>query len=220
MKKSIFIIVALFVATFANAELTPEYSTPVTEEGCLTSTSTLFRSSETQHEFLQTIFPFFIKYVPIGEYDFKFEFLNPFDDYSVYKAINGIIVYELEENCVAATYDIFAVDKLAFLIGIEGMSSSYVGYKIIDEDGNVLLNLQGNILNIAKYGDTWKMLVHNSGNDRVEVYSFPGDGSMPNSSEAISNPSPKHNAKKIVREGQVLVETEKNTYDLRGQEVR
>ena len=47
------------------------------------------------------------------------------------------------------------------------------------------------------------------------------DGSEPDFSQAISNTSsPKRSARKIAREGQVFVETENNTFDLRGQEVK
>ena len=230
MKKSIFILAALFATTFANAELIPEYSAPVTEEGgYLNTPSALFEESNYGSfvNTLQPIFPFFVNWIQTGD-KISLDFLNPFD-YSVYKTIDFTEFSEQWDwKPLAATYDIFAVNKLAFIFA-KKMSdySSSENWKIIDEDGNILLNLQGiGPRNITKYGDTWKMYVFisdDSDNMHTEIYAFPGDGSMPNSSQAqaISTPSsPKHSARKIVRERQVLVETESNTYDLRGQEAR
>ena len=231
MKKTIFILAALFAATFASAELIPEYSVPVTDDGgyVYTPSFLLFEESDKGHyaDNLRPIFPFFMKYIQIGD-NVQLEFLNPFD-YTTYKTLN---IDELTEDWAwiprAATYDIFAENKLAFLFTKRNENNSNnEDWKIIDEDGVVLLNLLGVIVgNIAKYGDIWKMDVligGDSGDMRSEIYSLPGDGSMPNSSQAqaISTPSsPKHSARKIVRERQVLVETESNTYDLRGQEAR
>ena len=49
------------------------------------------------------------------------------------------------------------------------------------------------------------------------IYSLPGNGKA----QSVSKPSsPKRSARKIAREGQVLVETENNTFTLQGQEVK
>lgn len=227
MKKSIIILAALFAATFANAELTPEFS-----ENYAESSYVLFYGGYGNEKYELPTCPFVIRWTRIGgegSGKTRWDFLNPSNNYSVYKTID----FNDDQDILAITYDIFAVDKLAFLMindiyddGCNGDCTSNL--KIIDEDGTIILDIPyvDPYVFIRKYGTTWKMLVREknnldyNGTEYFKIYSFPGDGSMPNSSEAISNPSPKHNAKKIVREGQVLVETENNTYDLRGQEVR
>ena len=51
----------------------------------------------------------------------------------------------------------------------------------------------------------------------TSIYSLPGNGEA----QAVSTPSsPKRSARKIVREGQVLVQTDNNTYTLTGAEVK
>lgn len=242
MKKSIFILVALFAATFANAALIPDYKfiNPGTED-FIYPAQWMFNSLQmegnsssnshvpyTYHIGTDLPCPFYVKIVEdsSAQDGVRYIILNA-TDYSIYKSSLDIVsMFGEDKHPVVAAYDIFAVDKLAFIIENNNIgSSSYSNehyYQIIDEDNNILLDFSTASWYINKYGDTWKLLLVKFGDTKVEseIYVLPGDGSMPGSSQAISNPAAQRNAKKIVREGQVLVETENNTYNLKGQEVK
>ena len=227
--KKLFIITALFAAAFAQAQLTPDYTDtdPHIKKGVY-GASFLFSPYNTLGEVdrYRPNFPncpFFVRIEEINS-EFFYVFINPFD-YSVYKTINTNFFNNVD--IYAAAYDIFAVDKLAFFL--KDNNDNHL--RFIDEDGNVLLDFGDDVLtwHIAKYGSTWKLLLNKGtstifdgdNTTSVEVYNFPGDGSEPQIPTNI-NPSPtfKHTARKIARDGQVLVETENNTYTLQGQEIR
>jgi len=100
--------------------------------------------------------------------------------------------------------------------------------RIVDEDGTILLTIpytgdtQQTTLSLVKIGGVYKLFVP-TGDDTssmpyaYDIYSLPGKGEP----ASVSNPSsPKRSARKIAHEGQVIVETETNTFDLRGQEVK
>lgn len=211
MKKSIFILAVLFATTYANAQLTPDFSeqqNPVYPAAVLFSDPSIVGLP---------LCPFFVRYM-----EDEREFLNPFD-YSTYKTINFSSLFSEDLKTIIPVYDIFVVDKLAFLLSTKTISSRVIDredIKIIDENGNVILNLPScELAHIAKYGDIWKLWVARVGN--IEIYSFPGDGSMPSSSQDVSSQSaPQRPIRKIARDGQVLVETETNTYTLQGAEVK
>ena len=236
MKKSIFILAALFAATFVNAALIPDYKL-ISQTDIIYPAQWIFNQMlmETNNNSNLNLPAFYVGtdmpcpfYVKIAEDSsapegVRYTLLNA-SDYSIYKSsLNVTSMFGENKQPRLAAYDIFAVDKLAFIIEYNIGSSSYEHYyQIIDEDDNILLDLGNASWHINKYGDTWKLIVV-SGDDsgmESEIYVLPGDGSMPGSSQAISNPSAQRVNKKIVREGQVLVETETNTYDLRGQEVK
>ena len=235
MKKSIFILVALFAATFANAALTPDYKF-ISQTDVIYPAQWIFNQLQfetSQYEpyafrvGTELPCPFYVKIVedssaPEGA---KYSLLKA-SDYTPYRPdLNFVSVFGENKQPMLAAYDIFAVDKLAFIINTNtsSSSSSYDKYyQIIDEDNNILLDLGNASWYINKYGDTWKLIVVSGDETKMEteIYLLPGDGSMPGSSQAISNPAAHHANKKIIREGQVLVETENNTFNLRGQEVK
>ena len=86
----------------------------------------------------------------------------------------------------------------------------------------MIATVKGQTPSLVMVEDRYYLITHGytytEGGDKyyTNVYSVPGNGEA----QAISNPSPKRNARKIAREGQVLVETENNTYTLQGQEVK
>lgn len=241
MKKSIFILAALFAATFANAQITKKFSQSSSEGFVSPASVTIglqgdrdFNDGGIKVSSLPEL-PFYIK----SELNEGFTFLNPFD-YSVYKkfGVEGSLDYLLSHHSyntetgestfisgpLAITYDIFAVDKIAILRREEGTAH----YRIVDEDGNVLWEISGYsnaYLCIFKYGNEWQLSVSkydvSGGNYVSEIYAFPGDGSMPNTASAVSTPSsPQRAIRKIARDGQILVETENKTYTMQGTEVK
>ena len=98
----------------------------------------------------------------------------------------------------------------------------YFTVKVMTEDGETLVTLANNLncehfVQIAKIGDSYKLIVENNNYANLDVYSLPGNGEA----QAVSSPSsPKRSARKIAREGQVLVQTDNNTYTLTGAEVK
>ena len=240
MKKFTFILAALFAATFANAQITLKHS-ETSNAGFISQASLTiglqgdrgFDDGGAKMSSLPEL-PFYIKNAE-GE---GFTFLNPFD-FSVYKkfGVEGSLEYLMSQSGynaetsestfisgpLAITYDIFAVDKIAILRREEGTAH----YRIVDEDGNVLWETSGSnaYLAIFKYGNEWQLSVMkydvSGGNYVSEIYSFPGDGSMPTSSQGVNTTSsPQRSIRKIARNGQVLVETENKTYTMQGAEVK
>ena len=98
----------------------------------------------------------------------------------------------------------------------------YFNIKIMTENGETLVTLANKVncehyVQIAKIGNDYKLIVENNNYANLDVYSLPGNGVA----TVISTPSsPKRNARKIARDGQLLVETANNTYTLQGQEVK
>ena len=226
MRKSIFIIATLLAATFANAELTPDYTLPSPDGmSYIEPAEYLLDSYDSEHLYLTALpqCPFLVRRNITSMYDYTLTFLNPFD-YSEYKTIDPRPFFNDNYVIVAVVYDVFVVDKLAFM-WVKYDGGYYTSFKITDEDGNVILESsdQEHWLGITRLGSVWKLVTttpYGSNGVISKIYTFPGDGSMPQAAQAISNPSPKKNARKVEREGQVLVETENSTYTLQGQEVK
>ena len=96
--------------------------------------------------------------------------------------------------------------------------------KVVDEDGNALTNniqkttLEGGSSYLLKVNNSYILAVENNSENTYDIYSLPGNGDS--STDIVSPSSPKHSARKIARDGQVLVETENNTYTLQGVEAK
>lgn len=224
MKKSIFILTALLAATFANAQITLEETLTNKEVMPLSTINNHMVSTINGYGFDKLPCPFYYTCLLVkeaeGEYwnnEWQMQFLNP-NDLSVYKSIN--ILEGDMGHIVAIAYDVFAVDKIAYIVNNNGV-------KIIDEDGNILLNLDdwegengvGKRIYVEKYGSEWKLFEIYGNNTRI--YTCPGDGSMPQVAQAVSTPSsPKCSVRKIARDGQVIVQTDDHTYTLTGAEVK
>ena len=92
---------------------------------------------------------------------------------------------------------------------------------VIDEDGNVVYDFNNTNLKeftLIKAGISYKLLATDDNNNKTSyIYSLPGNG---RTQAATSPSSSKHSARKIARDGQVLVKTETNTYTLQGQLVK
>ena len=233
MKKSIFIFAALFAATFANAQITLERSLPVedaTAEFMYLPCSVInCLQKQYNHSRFQIPSelpcPFYFKTTAKNIQNITF--INP-NDFSVYKTLD-LSSYNLSsiyDQICAISYNVFAVDKIALVI----QERPTYDFLIIDEDGIILQRIhnytqKASYLVIEKMNDQWKLIVpttdENGKMATVDIYSFPGDGSVPQAAQAVSTPSsPKRSARKIARDGQVLVQTDNNTYTLTGTEVK
>jgi hypothetical protein len=90
---------------------------------------------------------------------------------------------------------------------------------IYNEDGQLISTIKGNgnIPPVLLKINNRYLIVSREGYDKTYIYSVPGNGEP----QAVSTPSsPKRSARKIARDGQVLVQTDNNTYTLTGVEIK
>ena len=219
MKKSIFILAALFAATFANAQITLEH----TFEGSICGMP--FPAQADQSDFVVVYGDLLVFYVgEKGSGDIK---IYDAKDYSYL----GSAAYKDNMSTILITRNYFTTDNRAILLISEtsrietGENSERTEHMYIrDLDGNIIKDFgTGEDMNACIYqlsnGDC-KLSKDSYNNDKskTEIYSLPGNGD-----QAVSAPSfipRKSSARKMVRDGQVLVETENNTYTLTGQEIK
>ena len=205
MKKSIFILAALWAATIANAQITLEATYP---------NSYLFGSNYSSLSSTFTIYG-----------DIFFEY-----NANGYKLIDA---YSLDEITTLPTTSSWFVAAQGYFSNADEVIivTDYNNHiALLSETGSVIQDLGEIPLSDPSYYQCYpeiKRLSDNSckliltfyaGSNGVlsQVYSIPGNGVA----TEISTPSsPKRSAQKIARDGQVLVETETNTYTLQGSEV-
>ena len=207
MKKSIFILAALFAAMFVNAQITLEH----TFEGGSLRGHTDGGGLADQTNRIQA--PYFYIWDEtssgVTPYSCWLELYDP-ETLDLYKKI----VFEKYTLIHYITKNIFTTDdKVAFI----------ANDKILNEDKEVVydFNLGDPYYlryDLVKFNGNYKLVARTSygSNGKTYIYSLPGNGEA----QAISNPSPKRNARKVARDGQVLVQTDNNTYTLTGAEVK
>lgn len=208
MKKSIFILAALFAATFANAQITLLH----------TFNSDVYGSAERylRGQVLYTQSPYLFNFEADDNGNMTINLFNT-DDFSLYKTTNihlniskRFLLYHVSRNILTTD------NKTCFIVTVSyGSDKSY----IYDEDGQLVETLNGIDPELYKVNDQYLLLtyLHSEEGSLTNVYSLPGNGEA----QEVSTPSsPKRNARKVAREGRVLVETGSNTYTLQGQEVK
>lgn len=209
MKKSIFIFAAFFAATFANAQITLEYTY---------NTSYFFLPNIGEGADIYTycygdVYCLYEKDVPSCIEDCS-------GHYTVIDAYNHEELgrFELTEPFIAAR-NLFTTDNsLVVLTKKDGDLVLMAVDKTIVQNLGAKSVTQPNIKIFLLPDGSYKMIlrIHQEG-WKTEVYSLPGKG-VPTE---ITSPAPQRSSsRKIVRDGQVFVETENNTYTLQGQEVK
>lgn len=214
MKKSIFIFAALFAATFANAQITLLQSdvnlvigsnvelikSPFLMDGHLNDNNIVIGyyilDDQTSDSLQQTLYI----------YD---------EDLTLVKS------FTLEQLGVSNINNVAFISRNIFTNNnawtwIRTIESNKI--EIVTENGQVLATLHGYIssLSLLKIRGTYLLCNDKSYSGEYDIYSLPGNGEV----QAISNPSPKRNARKVARDGQVFVQTDNNTYTLTGAEVK
>lgn len=209
MKKSIFVIAALFAATFANAQITLLHT--------FESWATISVNPYADMYGYDIGAPYFYDMTIAQDGIVK---LYNIDDFSVYKAVQTPHVGS-NFACYLVSRNILTTDnKVCFAISNEGDGTNNI--YIYNEDAQLIATVKGQTPSLVMVEDRYYLITHGYTYTEegqkfyTNVYSVPGNGEA----QAIGNPSPKRNARKIAREGQVLVETENNTYTLQGQEVK
>ena len=174
-----------------------------------------------------------------AEYDPTF-FINVYNlnDYSLEFSVN------VEQTFGRGTYgpyfiskNIFTTDsKFAYICS----TVTEVGYygdprkgeiKVISQDGNILTSMPYTCKNdasidlsfcyLVKVGERYKLIVENNQDDDgrydYDIYALPGNGEATDINEVHA---PRRNARKYIHDAQVLIENEKNTYTIQGQEIK
>lgn len=208
MKKSFFILVALFAATFANAQITLLH---------------IFESnvSVTVNPYA-SIYGYNIEapYFYESDQDSNNEglILNLYekDDFSLYKSVHITNI----GDCGFAelvSRNIFTTDnKVCFTVTTgDGKLCIY------NEDGQLVETLleggYGYNSYIVSVDGKYLLIVSKSYGQGARIYSLPGNGEA----QDVETPSaPRKSARKVLKKDQVLVENAEKTYTLQGQEVK
>lgn len=133
--------------------------------------------------------------------------------------------------------NIFTTDsKFAYICNIvTDWGGSEVGnpekgeIKIISQEGNVIKSIPYSRDNggsriygfLVKVGEQYKLIVENNQDDDgkydYDIYALPGNGEATAINEVYA---PRRNTRKYIHDAQVLIENEKNTYTIQGQEIK
>lgn len=217
MKKILLVIAVVISATVANAQIKKVWSGPIV----------MFGSEVQVADFHQSLIGnYFMTSRGAGDTygDTYYYDIIDASSLSIVKTFTFIVgsqeswfgIKDGEEGPYYMSKGIFSADgKWACFVYLgEGIS------QIRNEDGTVLETFEDHPcnINVTKTGDSYKLLVPADGYNVYDIYSLPGNDMTQN---LVATPLPKNmTARKIVQNGQVLVETEKNTYNLQGQEIR
>ena len=175
-----------------------------------------------------------------AEYDPTF-FINVYNlnDYSLEFSVN------VEQTFGRGTYgpyfiskNIFTTDsKFAYICRTVTEVGGWLGtprkgeIKVISQDGNILTSMPYTCKNydsnaesfcyLVKVGERYKLIVENNQDDDgkydYDIYLLPGNGEATDINEVYA---PRRNARKYLHNAQVLIENEKNTYTIQGQEIK
>ena len=201
MKKSIIILATLLAATVVNAQITLEK----TFDGWYTISADWYGDL---YHYIQS--PYFYTNNPRYENGSVIVDLYDPEDFSLYKSISINIGEGYNVSCV--TRNILTTDgKICFSLFNRQTAVTY----IYSEDGQLVASLLGEDPSIVNVNGKYILITR--GSDKTYIYSLPGNGEA----QAVSTPSsPMRSARKITRDGQVLVQTDNNTYTLTGAEVK
>ena len=219
MKKSIFILAALFVATFANAQITLEHTKVMPLDQYQIVFPNLDGHDRPSFNILGDLL--YIKDRTTGE-----ESLMDLNTYST--IILPSIPANGERWYIAKGY-FTADDRICYLVWAADESlkntENYEHLYLYDAQGTLVQDLGGgryiNCGFILLHDGKYKFYIgrsHMNDTTDFEIYSFPGNGEP--CTDIVAPSSPKRSARKIARDGQVLIETETNTYTFQGAEVR
>ncbi len=207
MRKSIFVLAALFAATVANAQIILLN----TFENWVSVSANPY--GDVYDSSIQS--PYFYEWnIPDGVVK-----LYNTDDFSLYKAIATPVTGE-RVYCYFVSRNIFSTDnKVCFAIYDESADSNEI--YIYNEDAQLIATIKGKTPCLAKAKGHYYLFTHYDGVGKrlTNVYSLPGNG---DSGEDIVAPSAplKSAARKYLKNDQVLIDSNDKTYTIQGQEVR
>lgn len=220
MKKSIFILAALFTATFANAQIILEHTFDheISAGWGIAAFSVGYFGSD-----CRTIGNYLCEKDEVNQKLYIYDA----NDCSLLKTITT----EEGTNYFFISRGIFTSDNSwsyvtfkktttkAWDIGYEACNY-YYEIKIQLEDGSVIATLSTqtfceDYVTLLKVGNGYKLVVEK--NKKFDYYSLPGNGEVTDISEVSA---PRRNARKYINYDQVLIDNNKRTYTVQGMEVR
>jgi len=219
MKKFTCILVALFAATFANAQITLEHTTSFPLDQRNITFPNLDGHESSSFNILGDLL--LLRDRNTGE-----ESILDLQTYST------IVLPDVPSNgerwYIAKGY--FTTDsRICYLVwtATESLKNTddYEHLYLYDVSGTLIQDFGGgryiNCGYILLHDGKYKFYIGRSHMDDttdLEIYSLPGNGEA--GTDIVSPSSAKRSARKIARDGQVLIETETNTYTLQGAEVK
>ncbi len=207
MKKSVFVLAAIFAAAFANAQITLE------------------------HTFSGSIDAPTINAIVLGDYYIQKDKTN--NIITVYDANDYSVVWSLRmpNNASARLFstNIFTTDgKFACIVKTIDDSktdNTRSHLYVYDEEKNIIADLgtawaiEGPSL--VKVSTGYKLHVEKYALDyssrTTEIYSLPGNGVATDVNELFA---PRHNARKYLHNDQVLIDSNERTYNMQGKQVK
>lgn len=210
MKKSIFILAALFVATFANAQIELIHTFESSDVFVTANNQDFNKSYIPQYGHIES--PYF--YEKAKKDDNYFVNLYNKDDFSLYKSIPISAEHRWKNVCLT-TRDILTTDgKVCFCL-----SGSDGGGVILDEDGQQIASIKGSYPVLTRVNEKYILITidYNQGG-KTYIYSVPGNGEATDASE-VSAPR-RNNARKYINNDQVLIDSNDRTYTVQGNEVK
>ena len=200
MKKSIFILAALFAATFANAEITLERTIPGNCSESWTACKTYGDDLYSCTSYSSAVESYVVTIVDANSYE---EIMSSIPHMGWFIAARGY----------------FSNTNEVMLLKSSGTEGHVV---LLNESGTIVqdfgtgFNVFSPSPEIISLSDgSCKLILKKDGSSLI--YSLPGNGQA---TEISSPSSPKRSARKIANKGNVLVETDDHTYTLTGQEVK
>ena len=214
MKKSIFILAALFAATSVNAQ--------ITKVGEVTGRLQVYTNDMAIGNVLYSRV-INGSQVSIKLYNLSGAYMQEFKTININKLApdNEIQVEHLSRNY-------FTTDGKICLLYHE-YSGAYPDFvvekcQVIDEDGNVVYDITDKPFyegsGVYNINGTYYLIMQYrvSSPNKSYIYALPGNGEI---SEDVEAPSaPRHNARKYLHNDQVLIDNNDKTYNMQGQEVR
>lgn len=247
--KKLFAIVAILSATFiANAQITLEHTLTDLQDGIslynFGSNVEVFPIVEPFYPIV--IGEDYLILTALAndgnaEYDpTVFTNVDNLNDYSLEFSVN------VEQTFGRNTYDgpyliaqnVFTTDSKFIYICRTVTEVGYYGdprkgeIKVISQDGNILASMpytcnikehgsNQSFCYLVKVGGRYKLVVENNQDDDgrydYDIYALPGNGEATAINEVHA---PRRNARKYIHDAQVLIENEKNTYTIQGQEIK
>ncbi len=217
MKKTIFILAALLAATFANAQ--------ITLEKVLTDQVNFPQSNaggSSQYDLVHGDIILSYTYTTHNDGEDQI-YITIYDAYTYEEYISDALFDDWNLLLFFSKGYLTNDNRVTYLVAIEDGENSHIYVRNLNhEDIADLGEVNGHVYakTIYKWSDGSARLIlytNDATNNYYYIYSLPGDGMT----TAISTPSsPKRSARKIAKGGQVLIETEANTYTMQGQEVK
>jgi len=206
MRRSIFILMTLLAATFANAQITLEH----TFDGWIDDLPFSAKN------YIYTLGDIFVQRLNGNVY---------VTDAHTYNATIVPSVIANQGLWLTAKGYLTTDNRICFIVsnGSKTTPNETHQISIYDENGTMIQDLgscndESLKLFQLKNGEYKLCFYRKIGeNYQTEIYSLPGNGTPTN---AVNPIAPRHNARKYLRNEQVLIESEERTYTIQGQEVK